>query len=96
MTKAEEQALKAYPRTDDSWGDEWQKRVGFVEGYEQALKDMKEIFEQMSNNTNSAIDAVKVLGSLLDNPDIRKKLGKSKPIPKKPIKTNPFFGGEKK
>ena len=65
-------------------------------GYEQAIKDIKETFEEMSNNTNSAIDAVKVLCSLLDNPDIRKKLGKSKPMPKKPVKTNPFFGGEKK
>lgn len=42
MSKAEEQALKAYPRTDDSWGDEWQKRVGFVEGYKQAEKDLIE------------------------------------------------------
>ena len=40
MTRAEEQALKAYPRTDDAWGDEWQKRVGFVEGYKQALQDL--------------------------------------------------------
>ena len=39
MTRAEEQALEAYPRTDDVWGDEWQKRVGFVEGYKQAEKD---------------------------------------------------------
>ena len=97
MTKAEEQALKAYPRTDDVWGESnVDRRIGYIRGYEQALKDIKETFEQMSNNTNSAIDAIKVLGSLLDNPDIRKKLGKSKPIPKKPIKTNPFFGGEKK
>ena len=42
MTRAEEQALKAYPRADDAWGDEWQKRVGFVEGYKQAEKDLKE------------------------------------------------------
>lgn len=39
---AEEQALNAYPRTDDAWGDEWQKRVGFVEGYKQATKDYTE------------------------------------------------------
>ncbi len=39
MTRAEEQALKAYPRTADAWGDEWQKRVGFVEGYNQAKQD---------------------------------------------------------
>ena len=39
MTKAEEKALEAYPRTDDAWGDEWQKRVGFIEGYKQAEKD---------------------------------------------------------
>jgi hypothetical protein len=45
MTKAEEQALKAYPRTDDAWGDEWQKRVGFVEGYNQAEKDLMEKFK---------------------------------------------------
>ena len=42
MTRAGEQALKAYPRADDAWGDEWQKRVGFVEGYKQAEKDLKE------------------------------------------------------
>ena len=42
MTRAEEQALKAYPRTDDAWGDEWQKRVGFVDGYKQAEKDIAE------------------------------------------------------
>ena len=42
MSRAEEQALKAYPRTDDAWGDEWQKRVGFVEGYKQAEKDIAE------------------------------------------------------
>ena len=65
-------------------------------GYSQALKDVKETFAEMSKNTDSSIDAVKALGSLLDNPVIRKKLGKSKPIPKKPVKTNPFFGGEKK
>ena len=40
MSRAEEQALKAYPRDDDAWGDEWQKRVGFVEGYKQAEKDL--------------------------------------------------------
>lgn len=40
MTRAEEQALEAYPRTDDVWGDEWQKRVGFKDGYEQATKDL--------------------------------------------------------
>lgn len=39
MTRAEEQALKAYPRADDAWGDEWQKRVGFIEGYNQAKQD---------------------------------------------------------
>lgn len=42
MTRAEERALKAYPRTDDAWGDEWQKRVGFVEGYNQAQQDYTE------------------------------------------------------
>ena len=42
MSKAEEQALKAYPRADDAWGDEWQKRVGFVEGYKQAEKEIAE------------------------------------------------------
>ena len=40
MTRAEEQALKAYPRAEDAWGDEWQKRVGFIEGYNQALQDL--------------------------------------------------------
>ena len=42
MSKAEEQALKAYPRADDAWGDEGQKRVGFVEGYKQAEKEIAE------------------------------------------------------
>lgn len=46
MSRAEEQALKAYPRTDDSWGDEWQKRVGFVEGYKQAEQDLIEKAKQ--------------------------------------------------
>ena len=57
MTKAEEQALKAYPRTDDVWGDEWQKRVGFVEGYKQAEQDL------MSDAIETTIDGkvVKVI-----------------------------------
>lgn len=41
MNKAEEQALKAYPREDDAWGDEWLKREGFAEGYKQAEKDFE-------------------------------------------------------
>ena len=64
--------------------------------YEQGIKDMQESFKKLQLSTECAIDAVTALKSLLDNPDIREKLGKSKPIPKKPIKTNPFFGGEKK
>lgn len=96
MRKAEERARETYPIEDCYDEMATGKRIGFIEGYEQAIKDMKETFEEMSKNTNIVIDAVKVLGSLLDNPDIREKLGKSKPIPKKPIKTNPFFGGEKK
>lgn len=102
MSKARDKALEAFPISfSERMGYKSanlpnERRNAFEKGYEQALKDMKEIFEQMSNNTNSAIDAVKAIGSLLDNPDIREKLGKSKPIPKKPIKTNPFFGGEKK
>ena len=97
MTRAEEQALKAYPRTDDVWDEcNVYKRIGYRQGYEQAIKDVQELFNKMQASADSAIDAVKVLGSLLDNPNIRKKLGKSKPIPKKPIKTNPFLGGEKK
>ena len=97
MSKAEEQALKAYPRDDDAWCESnVDRRIGYRQGYEQAIIDLQESFNKMQASTNSAIDAVKVLGSLFDNPNIREKLGKSKPIPKKPIKTNPFFGGEKK
>lgn len=98
MSRAEEQALKAYPniKIGEQHIDQSPAREVYVQGYEQAIKDMKETFEEMSKNTNNAIDAVKAIGSLLDNPDIREKLGKSKPIPKKPIKTNPFFGGDKK
>lgn len=52
-SKAEEQALKVYPRTDDAWGDEWQKRVGFVKGYNQAQQDLmskaKQWFTQYTN-----------------------------------------------
>jgi len=46
MSKAEEQALKAYPREDDAWGDEWQKRVGFVKGYNQAEQDLMDKAKQ--------------------------------------------------
>ena len=42
MSRAEEKALDRYPRENDAWGDEWQKRVGFQEGYEQAEKDFME------------------------------------------------------
>ena len=96
MSRIDDLVNGIYPLEDSNDSNTICKRVGFRQGYEQALKDMKETFEQMSKNTNSAIDAIKAIGSLLDNPDIREKLGKSKPIPKKPIKTNSFFGGEKK
>ena len=41
MTKAEEQALKAYPREDDAWCEgNVDRRIGYKQGYNQALQDL--------------------------------------------------------
>lgn len=82
MSKARDKALEAFPISfSERMGYKSanlpnERRNAFEKGYEQAIKDIKETFEEMSKNTNIVIDAVKVLGSLFDNPDIRKKLGR--------------------
>ena len=64
MKRAEERA-KSYCK-EKGYKSEWIKPyLAYIEGYEQAIKDIKETFDEMSKNTNSAIDAVKALGSLL-------------------------------
>ena len=50
MSRAEEKALDRYPRENDAWGDEWQKRVGFKEGYEQAMAELQEKITQVKKN----------------------------------------------
>jgi len=75
MTIAEEQALKAYPRTDDVWDEcNVYKRIGYRQGYEQAIKDVQELFNKMQASADSAIDAVKALNSIVCNPRIKNKL----------------------
>lgn len=40
MTRAEEQALKAYPREYDAWCESnVDRRIGYKQGYNQASKD---------------------------------------------------------
>ena len=75
MSKAEEQALKAYPRADDAWGDEWQKRVGFVEGYKQAEKDfiekacmwLRENTDEYLYNTGGKYNIPTCSGKMIDD-----------------------------
>ena len=41
MIRAEEQALKAYPRDDDAWVEgNVDRRIGYKQGYNQALQDL--------------------------------------------------------
>ena len=41
MSRAEEQALKAYPREDDAWVESnADRRIGYKQGYNKALQDL--------------------------------------------------------
>ena len=66
MSRAEEKALERYPREDDVWGDEWQKRVGFQEGYEQAEKDLIEKAEKWLKDIYSQFDITDSAGYVID------------------------------
>ena len=47
MTRAEEQALKTYPRTDDAWCESnVDRRIGYKQGYNQAEQDIMEKAEK--------------------------------------------------
>ena len=47
MTRAEEQALKAYPRDDDAWCESnVDRRIGYKQGYNQAKQDLMEKAKQ--------------------------------------------------
>ena len=74
MTKAEEQASKAYPRTNDAWDESnVDRRIGYIRGYEQAIEDMQKSFKKMQASVDGAIDAVKALNSIVCNPRIKDK-----------------------
>ena len=75
MSRAEEQALKAYPRTDDAWDESnVDRRIGYIRGYEQAIEDMQKSFKKMQASVDCAIDAVEALNSIVCNPRIKDKL----------------------
>ena len=47
MSKAEEQALKAYPREHDAWCESnVDRRIGYKQGYNQAEQDLMEKAKQ--------------------------------------------------
>ena len=47
MTRAEEQALKAYPRDDDAWCESnVDRRIGYKQGYNQAEQDVMDKAKQ--------------------------------------------------
>lgn len=47
MSRAEEQALKAYPREDDDWCEgNVDRRIGYKQGYNQAQQDLMDKAKQ--------------------------------------------------
>ena len=80
MSRAEEQALKAYPniKIGEQHIDQSPAREVYVQGYEQATKDITATFAEMRNNANSVLDAMKSLASIFDNPDIKQLLSELK------------------
>ena len=58
MEKAEERALEAYPKEDDSWVEtNVDRRIGYKQGYNQAMKDLTLTWRDMA-------EVVKIAGLL--------------------------------